>query len=162
MILQEKRHFVLMKPDVLMISSECTYLYNCILWPCHTFKLYQSLSFNFSSSRQDRKKWIQILKEHEKLHWKMVSNVFQKFFEISKNASWTFLGPFFNVVFNSKHISSSKHFSKMPLNPWNWPKKIVPPSCFHWWIISNRSQVGKNKQSNYTCISIYSAELQHL
>ena len=33
-----------------------TYLYNCILWPCHTFKLYQSLSSNFSSSRQDRKK----------------------------------------------------------------------------------------------------------
>ena len=51
----------------------------------------------------------------------MVSNVLPNIFEIGKNDSWTFLRTFFNAVFNSKHISSSKDFSKMLLKARNGP-----------------------------------------
>ena len=61
------------------------------------------------------KNWIQIRNQHWKLHWKMVSNAFRNFFWVRKNGSWTFLRQIFNAIFNSKHISSSKHFSKMLL-----------------------------------------------
>ena len=69
-----------------------------------------------------QKNWIHILNQQLKLHWIIVSNVYKKFFGISKNASWTFLRTFFHAVFNSKHISSSKDFSKMFLKARNWPE----------------------------------------
>ena len=40
---------------------------------------------------------------------------FKKFFWVRKNGSWTFLRMLYYAIFNSKHISSSKHFSKMLL-----------------------------------------------
>ena len=49
------------------------------------------------------------------MHWKIASNALPNIFEIGKNGSWTFLRMFFYAIFNSKHISSSKHFSKMLL-----------------------------------------------
>ena len=78
------------------------------------------------------KNWIQILNQHWKLHRKMVSNAFKNIFGIGKNASQTFLRAFLNAIFNSKQISSSKHFSKMLLKArnWLWINHLITPS-FH-------------------------------
>ena len=43
----------------------------------------------------------------------MVSIAFENFFVDVKNASRTFLRTYFKAAFNSKQISSNKHFSKM-------------------------------------------------
>ena len=61
------------------------------------------------------KNWIQIRNQHWKIYWKMVTNVFQNFFWVRKNGSLTFLRMLYYAIFNSKPISSSKHFSKMLL-----------------------------------------------
>ena len=86
------------------------------------------------------------------------------------------LRPFSYAIFNSKQISSNKHFSKMPLNArnWLWIHLLIPPSfhvCFPTNIIGSTilrikpiskfrrgrlayiiGQVGKNKQ---ICLHLY-------
>ena len=81
------------------------------MW-CNILK---TLSSNFSSSRHDKRKLNtdseSALKNPLKNDLKCILN----FFWVRKNGSWAFLRMFFYAIFNSKHISSSKHFSKMLL-----------------------------------------------
>ena len=53
----------------------------------------------------------------------MVSNAFEIILESAKMPPWTFFMTFFNVIFNSKEISSSKQFSKLLLKDRNGLRK---------------------------------------
>ena len=54
----------------------------------------------------------------------MASNALTNIFGIGKNASRAFLRTFYYAAFNSKHISSDKHFSKMLLKAVNGPQIV--------------------------------------